>query len=195
MRNASLRIIGAGGEALLQFLEKCSEFPPFADLTDTLSDQAKSRLGRQELVLRFLALKNSRETYKGNISDWLDEYGEAVAKKSVAFDYAQEKPLFERVFTVLADKLGSEAFLKHKNNRALGGLAPAYFDAVTMGLLPLLDRLAATPGKRAKTILNKAVGHENAAFRENVGPGANAVPRLHKRIDEVSRVFAANLVK
>jgi hypothetical protein len=194
VRNASLRIIGSAGEKLLRFLEDCSKFRPFEDLTDTLSDQAKSRLGRQELVLRFFALKNSRDTYRGNISDWLDEYGEAVAKEA-AFDYAKEKTLFERVFTVLADKLGSEAFLKHKNNRALGGLAPAYFDAVTMGLLPLIDRLAATPTKRAKAILNSAVGHENSAFRENVGPGANSVPRLHKRIDEVSRLFGASLAK
>ena len=173
---------------------KCSKFRPFEDITDTLSDQSKSRLGRQELVLRFFALKNSRATYKGNISDWLDDYGEAVAKGEVAFDYRQERPIFDRVFTILADKLGSEAFLKHKNDRALGGLAPAYFDAVTMGLLPVLDRLAGVAPKRAKAILNKAVGHENADFRENVGPGANAVPRLH-RIDEVNRVFAANLPK
>jgi hypothetical protein len=195
VRNASLRIIGRSGEDVLQFLEACSKYRPFEDLTDTLSDQAKSRLGRQELVLRFFALKNSRDTYKGNISDWLDDYGESVAKGEVAFDYGQERPLFERVFAVLADKLGSEAFLKHKNNRALGGLAPAYFDAVTMGLLPLLDRLARATPKRAKDILNKAVGHENPDFRDNVGPGANAVPRLHKRIDEVNKIFAANLPK
>jgi uncharacterized protein with ParB-like and HNH nuclease domain len=85
VRNASLRIIGAAGEAFLQFLGRCSESLPFQELTDTLSEQAKSRLGRQELVLRFFALKNSRDTYKGNISDWLDEYSEAVAKGMVNF--------------------------------------------------------------------------------------------------------------
>lgn len=195
VRNASLRIIGAAGETFLQFLDRCSKYRPFEDLTDTLSDVAKRRLGRQELVLRFFALKNSIKTYKGNISDWLDDYSEAVAKKEVSFDYAHEQPLFEKAFTVLADKLGSEAFLKHKNNRALGGLAPAYFDAVTMGVLPLLDRLAAANPELAKDILNKAVGHENEDFRENVGPGANAVPRLHKRIGEVTRLFAAGLPK
>jgi hypothetical protein len=93
----------------------------------------------------------------------------------------------------LGEKLGSEAFLKHKNNRALGGLAPAYFDAVTMGILPLLDRLAVDSPEHAKATLNQAVGHENDDFRENVGPGANAVPRLLRRIAEVNRVFAENL--
>jgi hypothetical protein len=124
VRNASLRIIGRAGENFLQFLDECSKFRAFEDITETLSDQAKSRLGRQELVLRFFALKNYRNSYKGNISDWLDQYGEAVATNTVVFDYARERPLFESVFTVLAEKLGSEAFLKHKNNRALGGLAP-----------------------------------------------------------------------
>ncbi|MGH9504613.1 MAG: DUF262 domain-containing protein [Terriglobales bacterium] len=193
VRNASLRIVGPAGEKFLQFLDGCSKNRPFEDLTDTLSDQAKRRLGRQELVLRFFALKNSIDTYKGNISDWLDDYSEAVAKGEVKFDYDHESPLFNRVFTVLSEKLGSEAFLKHKNNRALGGLAPAYFDAVTMGILPLVDRLAAAKSEDAKSILNQAVGHENDDFRENVGPGANAVPRLHNRIAEVRRVFQENL--
>jgi hypothetical protein len=193
VRNASLRIVGPAGEQFLKFLDACSRHHSFEDLTDTLSEQAKRRLGRQELALRFFALKNSQETYKGNISDWLDEYSEAVAKNEVGFDYKTEATIFDRVFSVLAEKLGSEAFVKHKNNRALGGLAPAYFDAVTMGVLPLVDRLAAVTPEEAKAILNQAVGHENEDFRENVGPGANAVPRLHKRIAEVNRVFAEKL--
>jgi hypothetical protein len=195
VRNASLRIIGPSGEKFLQFLADCSRQRDFEELTETLSEQAKQRLGRQELVLRFFALKNSINTYKGNVSDWLDDYSEAVAKGDVKFDYASEGPLFERLFTALATRLGSEAFLKHKNDRALGGLAPAYFDAVTMGILPLLLRLEASTSENAKAALNKAVGHENDDFRENVGPGANAVPRLHNRIAEVHRVFDASLPK
>jgi hypothetical protein len=195
VRNASLRIIGKTGEKFLQFLGNCAKNPSFEDLTETLSEQSKSRLGRQELVLRFFALKNSLNTYKGNISDWLDDYSEAVAKGEEPFDYGRETPLFDKFFTLLAEKLGSEAFLKHKNNRALGGLAPAYFDAVTMGVLPVMTRLAAATSKQAKAILNKAIGHENRNFKENVGPGANAVPRLHRRIQEVHEVFAQNLPK
>jgi hypothetical protein len=62
-----------------------------------------------------------------------------------------------------------------------------------MGLLPLLDRLAIATPERSREILNVAIGHENDAFRENVGPGANAVPRLNSRISEVERVFSENL--
>ena len=165
----------------------------FQEVTDILSDQAKQHLGRQELVLRFFALKLSINTYKGSISDWLDEFSEAVAKGTLKFDYAGERIEFDRVFTTLAEKFGTEAFVKHKNERALGGLAPAYYDAVTMGLLPLIDRLDTATPEKAKKILNDAVGHENVDFRENVGPGANAVPRLHKRIAEVRRIFDEQL--
>jgi len=49
-------------------------------MTDTLSESAKHRLGQQELVLRFFALKNAIGSYKGSISDWLDKYSEAVVK-------------------------------------------------------------------------------------------------------------------
>jgi Protein of unknown function DUF262 len=193
VRNASLRIVGPAGEAFLRFLDECSKRPFFEELTDTLSEQAKHRLGSQELVLRFFALKNSMGTYRGSISDWLDDYSEAVAKGTVNFDYGVERPLFDDFFALLERKLGAQAFVKHKNGRALGGLAPAYFDAVTMGVLPLADRLANVPPERAKEILNLAVGHENDDFRENVGPGANAAPRLRGRIEEVRRVFAERL--
>lgn len=193
IRNASLRIVGEEGERFLAFLQKCAGHEGFKEVTDVLSDQAKQRLGRDELVLRFFALKSSIHTYKGNISDWLDDFSEAVVKKEIKFDYSVEEKAFERVFTALADKFGVEAFVKHKGNRALGGLAPAYYDAVTMGLLPLIDRLGATSAERARKILNEAVGHENEDFRENVGPGANAVPRLHRRIEEVRKTFDQKL--
>ena len=189
VRNASLRIVGTSVERFLELLESCSARDSFMELTDTLSDQAKQRLGRQELVLRYLALKNSLDTYKGSISDWLDDYSESVAKAVVTFDYAEEQLAFDTFFDILGAKFGEEAFLKHKNGRALGGLAPAYFDAVTMGTLPLAGRLATISSEEAKAILNEAVGHENDDFRENVGPGANAVPRIHRRIQEVYRVF------
>lgn len=189
VRNASLRIVGPPGERFLEFLDACARRASFEELTETLSEQGKRRLGRQELVLRFFALKNARARYKGSISDWLDEYSESVAKNTVAFDYAVEAGVFDRTCDVLAAKLGSEAFLKHKNNRATGGLAPAYFDAVSMGVLPVIDRLERCASDDAKDVLNHAIGHENDHFRENVGPGANAVHRLNARIAEVSRVF------
>ena len=150
VRNASLRIVGPRGEAFLKFLDDCSKQPYFEELTDTLSEQAKHRLGVQELVLRFFALKNSMHTYKGSISDWLDDYSEAVAKESAIFDYDIERPLFEEFFNLLAGQLGSEAFVKHKSGRTLGGLAPAYFDAVTMGVLPLAGRLVGVTPERAR---------------------------------------------
>jgi len=193
IRNASLRIVGKSGEKFLEFLHSCSTYPPFQEATETLSDQAKDRLGREELVLRFFALKNAIQDYRGNISDWLDEYSENVVKGSVPFDYPGERKTFDRAFSILAEKFGEEAFLKHKNKRALGGLAPAYFDAVTMGTLPILKRLAKASPKSAKVILNEAVGHQNAEFRNNVGPGANATPRLYKRIAEVKKVFETKL--
>ncbi len=193
IRNASLRIVGEAGEKFLGFLRECAEHDGFQETTEVLSDQAKQRLGREELVLRFFALKLSIASYKGSITDWLDAFSEAVVLGQFEFHYQLERSEFFQFFKLLAEKFGEEAFVKHKNDRALGGLAPAYFDAVTMGLFPMQNRLAKIPSIEAKRILNEAVGHENESFRENVGPGANAVPRLHRRIEEVRRVFDQNL--
>jgi hypothetical protein len=193
VRNASLRIVGESGELFLTFLETCATNQEYAVLTDPLSDQAKKRLGRQELVLRFLALRNALETYKGSIADWLDEYSEDVVKGKKPFNYAEETKRFNEFMEVLAEKFGNEAFVKHKNNRPMGGLAPAYFDAVTAGLSSLVDRLSLVSPEEAKIILNEAIGHENDDFRDNVGPGANGIARLNRRIEEVRRVFSERL--
>jgi len=193
VRNASLRIVGKPGEVFLAFLQRCSEDAHYKEITDTLSDQGKKRLGRQELVLRFFALKNSLGSYHGSISDWLDDYSESVVKGRVAFDYAYEEALFKWQMKVFAAKFGTEAFVKHKGNRALGGLAPAYFDAVSAGLVTLVDRLEKVDSQRARELLNQAIGHENPEFRDNVGPGANAVPRLYKRIETVRTTFDVGL--
>lgn len=193
IRNASLRIVGEPGERFLDFLQECAEHEGFQDTTEVLSDQAKQRLGREELVLRFFALKLFIESYKGSITDWLDTFSEAVVLGKLQFNYEVERGEFSEFFTLLSEKFSDEAFVKHKNKRALGGLAPAYFDAVTMGLFPIQHRLERVSPGEAKRILNEAVGHENDAFRENVGPGANAVPRLHRRIEEVRRVFDREL--
>ena len=127
VRNASLRIVGESGERFLTFLEECSINEDYQLLTDTLSEQAKRRLGRQELVLRYLALKNSLDTYKGSISDWLDDYSEKVVKEKVPFDYAMEADEFSRLTKVLSQKLGSEAFVKHKSGRAPWRPSPGVF--------------------------------------------------------------------
>ena len=111
----------------------------------------------------------------------------------MTFNYSDEGQAFNSFFDILGTKLGEQAFLKHKNGRALGGLAPAYFDAVTMGTFPLANRIVLVSPEDARAILNEAVGHENDDFRENVGPGANAVPRIHRRIQEVFRVFDLRL--
>jgi len=98
IRNASLRIIGAAGERFLSFLEECSNESGFQEVTDILSDVAKQRLGRQELVLRFFALKLYINSYKGSISDWLDEFSEAVVKDELKFNCRREKEEFDRFF-------------------------------------------------------------------------------------------------
>lgn len=116
-----------------------------------------------------------------------------MVKGEESFDFKKEAALFTSYTNVLAEKFGAEAFVKHKGGRALGGLAPAYFDAVSAGLVGLRHRLKKVNPQSARTILNEAIGHENDNFRDNVGPGANSVPRLHKRIETVKATFDERL--
>lgn len=187
IRNVNARMLGKPGALFYRKLAKCAAFAPFRVTTELLSATALENRGDEELVLRFFATKNFRSEFRGNVGDWLDNYMEAVLLHNWAFDDQQVQD-FYAVFQALADKLGPYAFVKYRNGQPVGGIAPAYFEAVSIGALRSLDRLTALSPNRAKQVLSEAV--ESAAFRQVTGPGANSQPKLEQRIAIIAEAFA-----
>ncbi len=183
IRNCSSRMVGDTGEKFYNFLQQCANKDFFKNCIDRLPDTVKERKGDEELVLRFFAIKNNPEIYKGSVRDWLDEYMEDVLKNKVIFDYNAEESAFDKVFTFLSSTLGDGAFTRYKNGESSGSLAPAYFEAVTMGsrdLIPNLENL------EKETIKKKVIEiFSQEAFLKNVGPGASSQPKMKGRIHAV----------
>jgi hypothetical protein len=187
IRNVNARMLGEEGAAFYRKLQKCARFAPFLRTIELLPTTAwKNRL-HEELVLRFFATKNYREHFRGNVGDWLDEYMEAVLLHGAPFG-PNELQDFHTLFVVLAEKFGEHAFVKYRGGAPLGGVAPAYFEAVTIGAMKSMDRLLTLKPEQAKKALAQAV--ESQAFRKVTGPGANSLPKLELRIDIIATAFA-----
>lgn len=186
IRNVNARMVPGGAE-FYQFLMQCADFLPFKTTLESLAQTAIDARADQELVLRIFAAKNYRDKFKGSISDWLDDYMEAILLNRVSFDMIKEKSQFEQLFTILAEKFGPYAFVKYRGGTPIGSVAPAYFEAVTCGSLESLDNLQQLQKSQAGSILSRTL--ESADFRANTGPGANSQPKMKERIAIVARAF------
>jgi hypothetical protein len=112
---------------------------------------------------------------------------EAILIKGLTFD-GDQLDAFYKVFDVLAEKLGAHAFVKYRGGDPIGGVAPAYFEAVSMAALYEYDKVLKASPKAVKTVLAKTV--ESSEFRKVTGPGANSLPKLEQRIEIVRQAFA-----
>jgi hypothetical protein len=180
IRNCSSRMFGETGADFYKFLQELSASPAFVATTQTLASQDVELKGNEELVLRFLAAKNSRDSFRGNVRDWLDGFMEAILLETIPFDFASEKQIFDEVFSEIATKLGESAFVKFRGETPIGGLAPAYFEAISIGCFLALGDLKMKNAAAARKAITELVQSE--PFRAVTGPGANNRTKLEARI-------------
>lgn len=187
IRNVNARMLGDSGALFYKKLVKSAHYGPFKRTIELLPATSLETRTDEELVLRFFATKNYRAKFRGNVGDWLDGYMEDVLLGGHPFD-ADELQDFYAVFEVLAEKFGPYAFVKYRKGQPLGGVAPAYFEAVSIGALASLEKLRTLSAEHAREVLAGAV--ESKGFRRVTGPGANSLPKLESRIEIIADAFA-----
>jgi hypothetical protein len=187
IRNCTSRMVGPSGIKFYKFLRESANYEPFKNCIASLPDPAREQKGDEELVLRFLTTKNFRDSFEGSVRDWLDDYMDNVLLEKIPFDYDVEGAAFKKLFDFLGEKFGEAAFVKYRSGRPIGALAPAYFEAVAVGLIPLVDKLKNVPKEKLVSKLAECV--EAQSFRTNTGPGANSKQKLNERVSLVNSAF------
>jgi hypothetical protein len=180
IRNCSARMLGDQGAAFYGFLKELADLPSFKSVTQTLAQEDVEQKANEELVLRFFAAKHSRAAFRGSVRDWLDGFMEAVLLQQHPFDQQAERIAFADLFELIAEKLGDTPFVKYRDQRPIGGLAPAYFEGISIGCLLALDQLKAKSADRIRSAITTLV--QSDPFRAVTGPGANSKGKLETRI-------------
>ena len=188
IRNCTARMLGDSGVAFYRFLQQCADYIPFKSCIETLSQGDRDQKGDEELVLRFFATKNGQSLFRGSVRDWLDDYMEHVLLKRLPFDYDAETATFNELFSFLDQVLGSGAFVRYRGASPVGALAPAYYEAVTIGFLTALDSARNLAPEEVRRRIIELVQGSN--FRDNTGPGANSREKLQNRISAVRDVLS-----
>ena len=183
IRNCSARIFGPTGIAFYEFLIRLSRQASFYQLTETLSETDQEKRGREELVLRFFAAKDGPEFYHGNVADWLNGFMESVLLHKTEFDYSNQEEDFNRVFDAILRTSGDGAFCKLKNEKPVGGLAPAYYEAMTCGFYRQITKVEGSDTDLIRQAVN--VARQSEQLRSNVGTGANKRSKLNGRVEVI----------
>ena len=189
VRNATIRLLD---RRFPDFIIAMSGVPSFSETTKYLSDERRLSAFDQELVLRFFALKNRRDRFRHEVGEFLTDFMEGVAdpERVEPFDYDAEEACFRKTFEILNAALEEYAFAFANKARSdlSGGFSIYHFEAITIGLQAVLDRIA--PGdhsamERLSDAL-RAVKLDPNFIRLTSGGGKNSPGPLDDRINFVT---------
>lgn len=195
IRNCTIRLLD---NTFNDFLKRIAKEPDFETCMAQLTDEKREQMYMEEYALRFLAMKNDQGSYEKDIGDFLTEYMESVAdpEKSTAFDYTAEEQTFKTTFRVLSEALGETAFSGvNRQGNPMGYFSSLHFEALTLGIHPHLDKLAAAdqPQKEKFKSALQELKRDSAFQALTKGGGKNYAAALKKRIEFVEQRVAACL--
>ncbi|SON77820.1 MULTISPECIES: DUF262 domain-containing protein [Xanthomonas] len=187
IRNCSSRMV-EGGDLFYDAIQEMAKYPSFVKTIQRLPDTFREKRADEELVLRFFAVTLFRDHYHGNIEEWLDSIMESILFRKVKFDLPNQKSSFEKVFDLIAEKLGDSAFTRFtEDGLPTGRLAPAYYEATACTFSDCYSAIKPMSGGEVKKRLIAA--YTDQLFLDSNGPGANTIPKLEQRIRVVSKHF------
>lgn len=191
IRNCSSRMV-EGGDKFYETVQGLARDQNFLVAIRRLPDATKEQRGDEELVLRYFAVTDYREGFKGNIEEWLDGLMEQYLFGLKTFDPSKNSKRFRAVFELIAQKLADQAFTRFNElGESTGRLAPAYFEAVVAAVDRNLDLLRYLDADTIKGRLQRVF--QSTDFIDATGPGANTITKLNRRIDIASDYLGADV--
>lgn len=189
LRNCTIRMLDA---SFPNFIIKMSEVDSFRECTRALTQERRLSAFDQELVLRFLALKNRRDKFKHEVSDFLTEYMEDVAdpQRKETFDQASEEGIFRKTFEALRLTLGEYAFAFANRARTdlSSGFSIYHFEAIAIGLQSIISKLDLDEAsiQRLNQVLRE-IKLDPGFIEITTGGGKNSPGPMNQRIGFVEK--------
>ncbi len=137
IRNCTVRLLGSDG---IDFLEKCSVNNHFQKIVSRIGREKEKTQFKQELVLRYLAIKNNIDNYQYPVTEYLTNYLEDITTGVQDFDYDKEWEIFSRTSAYIAENFGADAFSgKTKRGTYRNEFVLYYFDGLFIPIAKLIE--------------------------------------------------------
>lgn len=194
IRNCTIRLLD---NRFNSFLIRLAGVEPFKRCIASLSDDEMEKKYDQELVLRFFAFKNDRDSYKHEVGDFMTEYMEKISdpESGESFDYESEEAVFIKTFAILNRTLGEDVFCGvNARGTFISRFLSYHYESFTLGIQPFLDRLDPGNDEQIEALKRIFVNVKNdAEFQKLTKGGGKNFPRpLRDRIDAVVNAVSAH---
>nr|VFK39281.1 MAG: Protein of unknown function DUF262 [Candidatus Kentron sp. TC] len=186
IRNCTIRMLSP---KFMDFIANMAEEKNYRECITNISEkQEKSGFG-QELVLRFFALKNDRESFKHDVTDFLTEYAEKASNGKAPFDYEKEEETFKKTFLILKKSLGKKSFGRFGVRDIGSNFSVYHFEAICTGLQTILDRIKPEKEQHIEKIKEtlEKIKRDSKFQSATTGGGKNSPGPLGQRIEIVSK--------
>jgi hypothetical protein len=194
-RNCSIRLLG---DSFVAFSGRMVKDENFQICIEDITDEYRSRMGEDELVLRFFAFKNDLKDYVHDIDPFLTRFLERVtdqmASDAIPFNFVNEEAIFRKTFKVIAKTLGAKAFSRYSNNRPAGGFAMGHFEAFSLGLAKVVENISDDPEPQELEQIKQALlnAKNDPNLRDlTVGGGKNFRRIYERKIELVANQLRA----
>jgi uncharacterized protein with ParB-like and HNH nuclease domain len=154
------------------FIQQCSENADFKNVVK-LTKNAERTGNLEELVLKFFAYYENRNTFVHSVKDFLNEY---MAEKTIAFKNKLEfKKLFEKTFRTLNQLLPQGIVRGNRKN-----ITPlVLYEAIAIGVADALNEGTQIKAKKLQELL------DNEELNKLTTGATNSRGKLNQRIDYV----------
>ena len=171
-------IFRGNGNEFNNFIRELADLPQFIELVD-ISSKKKDELYLDELVLRFLSLKEDYNSMNDNLSEHMTKFMENETKyHNLVYDF--EKENFNNIISLLY-KLGSDVF-KATNKQ----FSSAIYDGIMVATNKFYEKYKDdVESLKAKIKLLK----NNEEYKSNMGSNSGGKGRVQKRISIAIDIF------
>jgi hypothetical protein len=190
LRNCLLIMINKPFYEWLLRLSSNEDFIGAIPITDTQREQRYDL----ELVTRFVVLQGvnwQSVRDPGDVGDFITNKMKALANDST-YNFDREERVFRRVFNLINNALGDDAFRKyfHEDRKHKGAFSIALFEAVSLGLAYHIDSYK-NNDSTIEALRNKIRGlSSDDFFLKNSGTGVRASLRMPRLINFGRKYFS-----
>ncbi|WP_284642994.1 DUF262 domain-containing protein [Paenibacillus silviterrae] len=189
IRNAIIRIIDS---RYCEFIIFCSTFASFQTCVSSVSEEKLQKRYDQELVLRFFALKNKRDSFRHDVEGFLTDYMREVSENKLPFEYDEEQKIFEKTFNLLKEIDGDTIFCSRKGDKIMNRFIISMYEAFVISIQKYLGTWDDDMTKWDESRLEKyrhvfSNLFTDLDFKDYLGSGSNTPAKLNGRIDYVER--------
>lgn len=184
IRNSTVRILSP---VFLDFIDELMKNEDFLNTVSLLAKEKKNAMYREELILRFFAMKNKTNDFKHDIEEFLTNYIESVSDPLTeeAFDYEAEKIKFEKTFALLNKLYGDRVFSQfNTKTRNFTAFSVLHFEAISIGFQKRLEEIDIDDDQVIEALRRELseVRKSEAYIGVTAGGGRNSVGPFRARI-------------